>query len=272
MAGITALLAVCGNLLGGSTGIVIAIVLAIVMNFGTYWFSDKLVLKMTRAVPLTEPQAPELFRATQQLAERANIPMPRLYVIPDDSPNAFATGRNPANGVVALNRGLLNSLDQDEVIGVIAHELGHIKHRDTLTSAIVATMAGAISSIGNMAMFAGLFAGSDEDRPHPLAQLFMMLVAPMAAMMIQFAVSRAREFEADKTAAEIVGSSRGLQSALLNLERGVQRVPGHMSPSHAHMCIVNPLAGGKALMNLFSTHPPIQERVRRLQEWERKVA
>jgi heat shock protein HtpX len=145
MAGITALLAVCGQLLGGSTGMIIAIVLAIVMNFGSFWFSDKLVLKMTRAVPLTEDQAPDLFRATQQLAQRANIPMPRMYIVPDDSPNAFATGRNPQNGVVALNRGLLNSLDQDEVIGVIAHELAHIKHRDTLTSAIVATMAGATS-------------------------------------------------------------------------------------------------------------------------------
>ncbi|MBL8047690.1 MAG: zinc metalloprotease HtpX [Chthonomonas sp.] len=268
LAAITALFLTIGHLLGGQAGMVIALVLAVVMNMGTFWFSDKLVIKMTGAQPLTRDQIPELFDMTERLARRAEIPMPKLYLVPDPSPNAFATGRNPQNGVVAVNQGLLNLLDVREVEGVVAHELAHIKHRDTLTSAIVATLAGAISSIANIAMFASLFGGgSDEDRPNPLVQLLLIFVAPMAAMMIQFAVSRAREYEADRTAAELVGDSRGLASALARLQSGAQQVPGHMPPSAAHMCIVNPLAGVGGLANLFSTHPPMDERIRRLNEW-----
>lgn len=271
LAGLTALLAAAGNALGGSTGLMIALGMAVVMNFGSYWLSDKLVLAMTRAQPLDRQQAPELFAMTERLAQRANIPMPRLYLVPDPSPNAFATGRNPQNGVVAVNQGLLNILNEPEVEGVIAHEIAHIKHRDTLTSAIVATIAGAISSLANMAMFASLFGGGsnsdDEGGSHPGATLLMMVVAPMAAMLIQLGVSRAREFEADRTAAQLVGSGRGLQSALAKLHRGVEQFPGHMSPSSAHLCIVNPFgSAARGMIQLFSTHPPVEERIRRLND------
>lgn len=264
MAAITALLVVTGNAIGGSTGLVLALVMAVVMNMGAYWFSDKIVLAMTRAQPLDERQAPELYRMVERLSERAGIPMPRLYLVPDPSPNAFATGRNPAHGVVAVNQGLLQILDSREVEGVIAHEIAHIKHRDTLTSALVATVAGAIGSLANLAMFAAMFGGRDDDR-NPLVELLAMIFAPLAATLIQLAVSRAREYEADKTAAELVGSPVGLRNALVKLHMGVQQVPGHIQPTAAHMCIVNPFAGvGSGLMKLFSTHPPMEERVRRL--------
>ncbi|MBL8088183.1 MAG: zinc metalloprotease HtpX [Chthonomonas sp.] len=268
MAGITALFVLCGNALGGSAGIIIAVVLALVMNIGTYWFSDKLVLKMTRAIPIDPQQAPELHEMVQSLSRRAGIPTPRLYLVPDASPNAFATGRNPANGVVAVNQGLLDILNREEVEGVIAHEIAHIKHRDTLTSAIVATMAGAISSIANMAMFASMFGGgnNDEEGGNPLVGLLLMIVAPLSAMLIQLGISRAREYEADKTAAQLVGSGRGLQNALIKLHKGVNAMPGHMSPTAAHMCIVNPFGSlTRGMASLFSTHPPMEERVRRLE-------
>lgn len=266
LAGLTALLVVMGNAMGGKTGMVIALLLAIVMNMGTYWFSDKIVLSMVRARPIGPTEAPELFEMTKRLADRGGIPMPRLFVVDDPSPNAFATGRNPQNGVVAVNTGLLQILSHDEVEGVIAHELGHIRARDTLTSAIVATIAGAIGSIASIARFGMIFGGgrSDEDSPNPLVLLVMTIIAPLAAMLIQFAVSRAREFEADKTAAELTGRPHGLVNALLKLERGAHARPMDIPSSAAHMCIVNPLSGG-GFAKLFSTHPPIEERVRRLQ-------
>ena len=269
MGAITALLIVMGNALGGKVGMIFAVGMAVLMNFGTYWFSDKIVLAMTRAQPVDRNQAPELYAMVETLSQRANIPMPRLFVVPDPSPNAFATGRNPQHGVVAVNEGLLRMLDHSEVEGVVAHEIAHIKHRDTLTSAIVATAAGAISSLANLAMFASLFGGRSDDGEggNPLVLLLSMIFGPIAAMMIQMAVSRAREYEADKFAAQIVGSGVGLRNALLKLERGVQVMPSHMAPSQAHMCIVNPLSGG-GLMSLFSTHPPIAERVRKLNELE----
>ena len=270
MAAITALFVVVGNTLGGTTGVVLAVAMAAIMNIGAYWFSDKLVLRMTNAQPLSSDQAPELHAMVETLSQRAGIPAPRLYLVPDPSPNAFATGRNPENGVVAVNQGLLDILNRSEVEGVLAHEIAHIKHRDTLTSAIVATLAGAVSSIGNIAMWGSLFGGSnDEEGTNPFGQLLLIIVAPLAAMLIQFGISRAREFEADKTAAALTGSASGLQSALLKLERGAQLVPSTaMGPSTAHLAIVNPLAGaGRLFGNLFSTHPPVQERVRRLSEW-----
>lgn len=266
MAAITALLAWMGHALGGSFGMALAIGFAVIMNFGTFWFSDKIVLKMTGAEPLTREQAPHLYAMVERLSARARIPVPRLYVVRDPSPNAFATGRSPQHGVVAVNQGLLDILDRDEVEGVIAHEIAHIKHRDTLTSAVAATMAGAISSIAQIAMFASLFGGNDEEGQNPFVALLAMLVAPIAATLIQLAVSRAREFEADRTAAELTGSPRGLQRALLKLERGAQAVPSTMSPSAAHLCIVNPLAGAGGFAALFSTHPPIAVRVQKLEE------
>jgi heat shock protein HtpX len=271
MAMVTALLVVVGRSIGGSTGMIIAIAMALVMNIGSYWFSDKIVLAMTRAEPVTEAQAPELFRMVRNLSQRAGIPMPRLYVVPDLSPNAFATGRNPKNGVVAVNQGLLQMLDHYEVEGVIAHEIAHIKHRDTLTSAVVATVAGAISGLANMAMFASLFGSrSDDGEGSPIAGLLSMIFAPIAATMIQLAVSRAREYEADRYAAQLTGKPFGLKRALLKLEQGVGMMPGGMSPSAAHMCIVNPFGGAamSGLMKLFSTHPPTIERVRKLEEYE----
>jgi heat shock protein HtpX len=270
---LTVLFVLIGNLLGGSSGVVIALVLALAMNFGSYWFSDKLVLKMTKAQPLERHQAPDFYNVTERLAERAGIPMPRLYVVPDQQPNAFATGRNPANGVVAVNQGLLNMLSKQEVEGVIAHEIGHIKHRDTLTMAIVASLAGAVMMIANMAQWAMIFGlgGNDDEEggTNPLAMLVTILVAPIAATLIQLAVSRAREFEADKTAADLTGSPDGLVNALRKLERTAELVPAATQrPSTAHLCIVNPLKGrGQVLAGLFMTHPPVEKRIERLQQW-----
>lgn len=269
LAGLTALLMGFGFMLGGQAGLILMGVISGLMNLASWFFSDKLVLKMTRAQPVTEDQAPWLFQTTRILSERAGIPMPRLFVVPDPSPNAFATGRSPKHGVVAVNEGLMQLLNKDELEGVIAHEIAHIKHRDTLTSAVAATVAGAISAIGQIAMFAAMFGGGDEDSPNPFMLIVMMIFGPMAATIIQLAVSRVREFQADKTAAQLTGRVEGLQNALLKLERGVQIVPNQtMSQSTAHMAIVNPLSGRGGLgflAKLFSTHPPIQDRVAKLE-------
>jgi heat shock protein HtpX len=276
MAAITALLVVCGYFIGGNTGIYVAVVMAIVMNFGSYWFSDKMVIAMTRAKPVAPSQAPELYEMVERMSKRANIPMPSLYVVEDPSPNAFATGRSPERGVVAVNSGLLNILNREEVEGVIAHELAHIKHRDTLTMAIVATMAGAISSLGHIMMFASMFGGhrseDGEEGGGGLGMLFMIIVAPIAAMMIQMGVSRLREYEADKTGAMIAGTPVGLRNALVKLHNGVEHVPGHINPSAAHLCIINPFGSRAAsIAALFSTHPPVQERIRKLDELPRSI-
>lgn len=268
---LTVLFVLIGNWLGGSTGMVIALVLALAMNLGSYWFSDRIVLRMTGAQPVSREQAPGLYAMTERLAHRAGIPVPRLYVVPDPSPNAFATGRNPQNGVVAVNQGLLNMLNEREVEGVIAHELGHIKHRDTLTMAVVAALAGAIMTLLNIAqwsMIFGLGSSDDEEGTNPLAFLVMMLVAPLAATLIQMGISRAREFEADRIAAELAGTPEGLISALRKLERGVEMVPATTArPATAHMNIVNPLRGmGGAMLGLFMTHPPIEKRIERLRD------
>ncbi|GIV14761.1 MAG: protease HtpX [Armatimonadota bacterium] len=267
---LTALFIFVGDAVGGRGGAMIAFVLALVMNFVSYWFSDKIVLGMYGARALSPADAPELYRMVERLSERAGIPLPRLYVVPGEQPNAFATGRDPAHAAVAVTAGLLHLLDTEEVEGVLAHEIAHIKHRDTLTMTVVATIAGAVMLLADMARWAMIFGGArndDREGGNPLVYLLIMIVAPIAAMLIQLAISRAREYEADATGAKLVGSPDGLISALRKLEQASRMIPMQASPSTAHLFIVNPLRGmGGALMSLFMTHPPIEERVRRLQQ------
>ncbi|HEX9021029.1 MAG TPA: zinc metalloprotease HtpX [Nitrospirota bacterium] len=261
-----------GGALGGRSGMITAVLFAAVMNVGMYWFSDKLVLGMYRAQPVTEDQAPELYSIVRALTQKAGMPMPKVYIIPEETPNAFATGRNPEHAVVAVTQGIMRILSRDELAGVIAHELAHIKHRDMLTGTIVATIAGAISMLAQMAQWALLFGGGrrdDDEGGSPVVALVMMIVAPIAAMLVQMAISRTREFEADAGGARIAGSPFGLANALLKLEKGSRIVPMEdAKPATAHMFIVNPLTGG-GILKLFSTHPPIEERVKRLNEMAR---
>ena len=266
---LTALFVGIGQLVGGTSGALIAFGFALVMNVGSYWFSDKMVLKMYGAQPLDENQAPQLYRMTERLSQAANVPMPKLYIIEDAQPNAFATGRNPQNAAVAVNSGLLNILDEREVEGVVAHEIAHIKHRDTLTMTVVATISGAIMMIAQMGQFAAMFGGmgnnDDEEGGNPIAMFAMMMIAPIAAMVIQMAVSRAREYEADATAARLTGTPRGLMGALAKLEQTSHVIPpAHANPQTAHLCIVNPLAALGGVGKLFRTHPPTEERIARL--------
>jgi len=267
---LTVLLVFVGGALGGQNGMIIAFMMALVMNFVSYWFSDKIVLAMYKAQPVTEAQAPDLYAMVRRLTQKAGLPMPKVYIIPEEALNAFATGRNPEHGVVAVTEGIIRALDREELEGVIAHELAHIKHRDILTGTIVATIAGAISMLAQMAHWAMIFGGGRRDDSDeggsPVVALVMMIVAPIAAMLVQMAISRTREYEADKGGAAIAGNPYGLANALLKLERGAQIVPMHdAKPATAHMFIMNPLTGG-GLMKLFSTHPPIAERVKRLKE------
>lgn len=269
----TLLLVFVGAAIGGKGGMIMAFALATIMNVGSYWFSDKIVLKMYNAQPVTESQAPELHAMVRILVQKAGMPMPKVYIIPDETPNAFATGRNPEHAVVAVTEGIMRILSREELSGVIAHELAHIKNRDMLTGTMVATIAGAISMLAQMAQWSMIFGGSrrdgDEEGGSPIVALVMMIVAPIAAMMVQMAISRTREFEADKGGAQIAGHPSGLANALLKLERGSQLIPMHdAKPATAHMFIVNPLTGG-GLMKLFSTHPPIAERVQKLNEMAR---
>jgi heat shock protein HtpX len=262
-----------GGALGGRGGMVMALLFATIMNVGMYWFSDKLVLRMYNAQPVTEAEAPELYSIVRTLVQKAGMPMPTVYIIPDETPNAFATGRNPEHAVVAVTQGIMRILSREELAGVIAHELAHIKHRDMLTGTMVATIAGAISMLAQMAQWSMIFGGGhrsdDDDGGSPVVAIVMMIVAPIAAMMVQMAISRAREFEADKGGAGIAGSPSGLANALLKLEKGSQMIPmTDAKPATAHMFIVNPLTGG-GLMKLFSTHPPIEERVQRLNDMAR---
>lgn len=264
---LTVLLVFVGGAVGGRNGMVIAFGMALVMNFVSYWFSDKIVLSMYRAQPVTEAQAPELYGSVRRLSQKAGLPMPKVYVIPEQALNAFATGRNPEHGVVAVTEGILRVLSPEELEGVLAHELSHIKHRDILTGTIVATVAGAISMLAQMAQWAMIFGGGrrdDDEGGSPIVALVMMIVAPIAAMLVQMAISRTREYEADKGGASLAGNPYGLVNALQKLEQASKVVPMHdAKPATAHMFIVNPLTGG-GLMNLFSTHPPIAERVKRL--------
>jgi heat shock protein HtpX len=265
MAAITGLFMAIGSLLGGQQGMVIALVIALGMNFFSYWFSDKLVLKMYNAREVDETTAPQFYRMVRELAQRANLPMPRVYLINEDAPNAFATGRNPQNAAVAATTGLMRILTERELRGVMAHELAHVKHRDILISTISATMAGAISMLANFAMF---FGGRDsEGRPvNPVVSILVMILAPLAASLIQMAISRAREFEADRGGAEICGDPQALASALDKIQRYARGIPleaAERHPETAQMMIMNPLSGG-GLSGLFSTHPSTEERIARL--------
>ena len=265
MAAITALFVAIGSVLGGRQGMAIALVVALGMNFFSYWFSDKLVLKMYRAQEVDATSAPQFYRMVAELAQRAELPMPKVYLIQEDAPNAFATGRNPQNAAVAATTGILRVLSERELRGVMAHELAHVKHRDILISTISATMAGAISMLANFAMF---FGGRDsEGRPvNPIASIAVMLLAPLAAGLIQMAISRAREFEADRGGAEISGDPQALASALQKIQhyaRGTHLEAAERHPETAQMMIMNPLSGG-GLRGLFSTHPSTEERVARL--------
>ncbi len=265
MAAITALFMALGSVLGGRQGMAIALVVALGMNFFSYWFSDKLVLKMYRAQEVDETSAPQFYRMVRELSVRAELPMPKVYLINEDAPNAFATGRNPAHAAVAATTGILRVLSERELRGVMAHELAHVKHRDILISTISATMAGAISMLANFAMF---FGGRDSGgRPaNPIASIAVMLLAPLAASLIQMAISRAREFEADRGGAEISGDPQALASALQKIQRFSQGLPMEAAERHpetAQMMIMNPLSGG-GLRGLFSTHPATEERVERL--------
>jgi heat shock protein HtpX len=274
LAGLTILFVLLGRAVGGTTGMVLAFGLAVVMNVGAYWFSDQIVLRMYHAQPISESQAPELFQMVARLCERARLPMPALYVIPDPTPNAFATGRDPKHAAVAVNEGLLRILDQPEVEGVIAHELAHVKNRDTLISTVAATIAGAITTIANFAQFAAFFGGArgdDEEGGSPIAMLALAIVAPIAAMILQLAISRSREYLADRTGAEICGRPLALASALRKLEMAAEAHPMHVNPATAPLFIVNPLRGG-GVMSLFSTHPPMAERIARLEALARTMS
>ncbi|HEV8690656.1 MAG TPA: zinc metalloprotease HtpX [Ideonella sp.] len=270
MAAITALFMAIGRLLGGQQGMVLALVIALGMNFFSYWFSDKLVLRMYNAQEVDAQTAPQFYRLVQELAQRAELPMPRVYLINEDAPNAFATGRNPQHAAVAATTGILRALSERELRGVMAHELAHVKHRDILISTISATMAGAISMLANFAM---IFGGrDDEGRPvNPIVSILVMILAPLAASLIQMAISRAREFEADRRGAEISGDPQALASALQKIHRLAQGLPletAERHPETAQMMIMNPLSGG-GIANLFSTHPSTEERVERLLEMAR---
>ncbi len=268
---LTVLLVIIGAALGGVAGMTLAFLLAGGMNFFSYWFSDKIVLRMYDAVEIEESDDPRFYGMVRHLAERAELPMPKVYIIEDDSPNAFATGRNPAHAAVAATTGIMRLLNDEELAGVMAHELGHVKNRDILISTLASTFAGAITYLAQMAQWAAFFGGgrSDEDDGGGIiGSIAMMILAPIAAMLIQMAISRSREYGADAAGAQISGNPLSLARALKKLETGSQQVPLAANPATAHMFIVNPLTGG-GLMSLFSTHPPIPERVQRLEDLSR---
>ncbi len=257
-----------GNLLGGQTGMTIAFIFSLLLNFGSYWFSDKIVLSMYHAKEVTRAEYPVLYRIVENLASKANLPMPKVYVIDSQTPNAFATGRNPANSAVAVTTGIMNILSEDELEGVIAHELTHVKNRDILVGTIAATLVGTITLIARMAGWAAMFGGSrNDDRDGNIFyELALIIIAPIAAMLIQLAISRSREFMADEGGALISGNPLGLASALDKLSRANEVIPMRtVRESTAHMFIVSPLSG-KSFAKLFSTHPPIEERIKRLRE------
>ncbi len=266
---LTVMFLAIGALIGGKSGMTMALIIAFGMNFFAYWFSDKIVLKMYGAREVTEAEAPELYGTVTLLAQRASLPMPKVYIIDQDQPNAFATGRNPQNGAVAVTTGILQILTRDELEGVLAHELAHIKHRDILVGTIAATIAGAITYLAQIAQWGMIFGGRSSDEEgeggSPIAAIAMMVVGPIAAMLIQMAISRSREYGADAGGAAIAGNPLGLSKALEKLQMASQRIPMEANGATAHMFIVNPLSGG-SLLRLFSTHPPIEERIARLEE------
>jgi len=262
-----------GSMLGGKNGATIALFMAAIMNVGAYWFSDKIVLAMYRAMEVSEREAPELHAIVWELAMRAHLPMPKVYIMDNPTPNAFATGRNPEHAAVAVTTGIMRILSREELAGVIGHELSHIKNRDILISTIAATVAGAISYLAHMAQWGMMFGGrrDSEDR-NPLGSVFaivMMILAPIAAMLIQMAISRSREYRADEGGAALCGNPLALAGALRKLQAGVRSLPMEANPATAHMFIVSPLTGG-GLLALFSTHPPIEERIARLESLSRR--
>lgn len=268
LAGMTALILVIGQLLGGRQGMVFALIIAAVMNFFSYWYSDKLVLRMYRAEAATAGEEPALYGMVQTLARRAELPMPKVYIIPQESPNAFATGRNPDHAVIAVTKGLLRLMDREEIMGVLAHEMAHIKNRDILIGTIAATMAGAIMLLATMARWSALFGGvrGEDDEGSGLGMIgliAMSIIAPIGAMIIQMAISRSREYLADDTGARFSQHPEGLARALEKLGGYSRKIPLAANPSTAHMLIISPLSGG-SLMHLFSTHPPIEDRIARL--------
>jgi heat shock protein HtpX len=260
---LTGLLLFFGSVFGGRQGMVLALGFAAIMNIGAYWYSDKIVLRLYKAQQVTEAQDPELYTIVRNLATRAGLPMPRVYRIPNPSPNAFATGRNPENAVVAVTDGIRQLLTDEELAGVIGHELAHIGHRDILVSSIAATLAGAVMMLAYVARWAFFFGGRGNEDNNPMAALAMAILAPIAAVIIQMAVSRSREYQADKSGAKIAGSPYPLASALRKLSAASNSVPMAANPATSHMFIVKPFAG-KSLLELFSTHPPVEKRIARL--------
>ncbi len=264
---LTGLMLLVGEYLGGQNGLMYALVFAGVMNFVSYFFSDKIALAMYRAQPVTREQLPRVYNVVERLTQKVGLPMPKIFVIPTDSPNAFATGRNPSHASVAVTQGILELLTDEELEGVLAHELGHVRNRDILTSSIAATLAGAITVLARMAYWGALFGGmgdrEERNRGGGLGALFMLILAPIAAMLIQLAVSRSREYEADHTGAEFTGNPYALASALRKLDAYSKRIPMAASPSTAHLFIVQPMLGVD-FASLFSTHPPIAKRIERL--------
>lgn len=262
---LTGLFIVVGYFIGGEQGMVIAFGFAFLMNVVSYWFSDKIVLRMYRAQEVDEATEPGLFRIVRRLAQRAGMPMPRVYIIPQAQPNAFATGRNPKHAAVAVTQGLMQIMNDEELEGVLAHELSHVGNRDILIGTIAATLAGAIMILARLAQFAAIFGGGGRDRRGGgIGLILVAIVSAIAAMLIQMAISRSREYQADASAAKLTGNPRGLSRALDSLRRSTQRVPMEASPATSHMFIVNPFTA-KGLINLFSTHPPVEERIRRLE-------
>jgi heat shock protein HtpX len=275
LTGLTLLLLFFGQVIGGQSGMQMAFIFALIMNFGAYWFSDKMVLSMYRAQPITESEAPEIYGIVSELARDARLPMPRVYMIPSAAPNAFATGRNPNNAVVAVTQGILEILNHEELKGVLAHELGHVRNRDILVSTIAATIAGAIAMLAQMTRFAFMFGGGRRDEEgrgmNPLALLVMSIVIPIAATLIQLAVSRSREYGADETGGHLCGNPLYLASALRKLEAASKQIPMRgVEPTTAHLFIVNPLTAD-GFAKLFSTHPPVEERIARLEEMARRI-
>lgn len=270
MVGLTVLFIVLGEAIAGEEGLYIAFFIALALNFSAYWFSDKIAIAMTRSRPLKESEAPEIYQMVQKLSQKANLPMPRLYIMPTNQPNAFATGRNPQNAVISVTEGLIRLLNKEEIEGVLAHELAHIKNRDILIGSIAAVMAGALTVLARMGMWGAILGGGRRrsEGGGALIQLLALVLAPIAALLIRMAISRAREYQADSTAADITGNPGGLANALRKLQQTAQRQPYQVNEAAAHMFIINPLSGSKAssMANLFSTHPPIETRVKRLLE------
>ena len=266
LAVLTAMLVLIGGAIGGRNGMLIALIFAFVMNFVSYWWSDKIVLAMYGARPVDEASAPDLYSMVRRLATKAGVPMPKVYVIPSEQPNAFATGRNPSHAAVAVTEGIMRILDMEELEGVLAHEMSHVINRDVLIGTIAATLAGAITYLAHMAQWTAFMGGGrsdDDDGPSPIAMVLMAVIAPIAAMLVQLAVSRSREFHADATGARLAGRAYPLAKALEKLDMASRAIPMNANPATAHLFIMNPLRG-ESLMRLFSTHPSTEERIARL--------